>query len=347
MNAIWLRKPLIISFNDDNNINKYIDEVLSFIPDYRLLIICGRVPKRVIYQKSNIKILELNDKQLITQSLFSSFEEENLSTPPLQLICFETDEWFFSHILNRLNLGWIATTSLDKDKITNLLQSKTSFSLYQDVMTFFFLNNSSQNNVFEQQLIKTVNDKSEAIVRLYLQKKMSEIRYVGQALIKEIEQGNSISQAEIEEMYNIDTLSFKRTIEVLKSETHMDISKYIDFTPKVISAILNRIIKLNGVLTSICLKQKKIIGIIKKEQFNANDSSLFLSFYSLLSKLEKDYHFGKNINLSFQFDTNKQLLFVKTAHVSDFEDIVFAFILESNVNIFLFRCEIDNIVKEV
>jgi len=347
LNAIWLRKPIIISCNYGNKIDKYFDEVLRFIPDYRLLIVCGKAPKRVIYQKTNIKVLELNDKQLTAQSLFSSFEEENISAPPLQLICFETDEWFFKHILNRLDRGWIAITSLDKDKITNSLQSKISFFFNQNLMTFFFLNNLSSNDGLDKQLIKTTNNKSEAVVRLLLQKKMSEIRYVGQALIKEIEQGKTISQTEIEELYSIDTASFKRAIEVLESETRLDISKYIDFTPTVISLILNRINKLNGVLTSICLKDKEIIGIIKKEQFNINDSQFFLSFYSLLSKLDKDFHVGKNITLSFEFDTNIQLLFIKTARVSDFEDIVFVFILESSVNILLFLYEIENIFKGV
>ena len=347
LNAIWLRKPVIINFNDVNKVNKYIDEMLNFIPDYRQLIICGKVPKRVVYQKNNIKILELKDKQLIAQSLFSSFEEENISTPPLQLICFETDEWFFTHILNRLDRGWIATSSIDKDKITNLLQPKISFSFSQDMMTFFFLNDSLGNSVFEQRLLKIPNNKPDSIIRLFLQKKMSEIRYVGQALIKEIEEGRTINQTEVEELYNIDSDSFLKSIEVLKSEARSDISKYINFTPIIISSILNRMSKLNGLLTAICLKKQKIIGIIKKESFNFDYLQLFSSFYTLLSKLETDYHFGKNVNLSIQFNTTKQLLFLKTDRISNFKDIVFAFILESNINILLFLYEIDNIFKEI
>jgi len=346
LNAIWIRKPIIISLKNDNNVHKYIDEVLSFVPDYRLLIACGKVPKRVMYAKTNIKIFDLKDKKSFAQGLFASFEEENISVPPLQLICFDADEWIFSHILNQIDRGWVAITHLDKDKIANLFQSQISFSVNHDLATFFFLNNLSENSLFEKQLILTTRDKPEAIVRLLLQKKMSEIRYVGQALIKEIEQGKKISQSEIEEIYNIDTSAFTRTIEVVKSETRMDISKYIEFTPEAISLMLGRITKLNGVLTAVCLKQNKIIGIIKNEQLNINNSYFFPSFYALLVKLERDFHLGKNIKLSFTFDNAKQLLFIKTDRISDYQDIVFAFILKSSVNIFLLLHEIDNIFKE-
>lgn len=347
LHAIWLRKPIIISSIDNDKIDKHIDTLLSFIPDYRLLIACGKIPKRVIYQKSNIKILDLKDKQLLAKSIISAFEEENVATIPLQLICFNTGDWFFAQILNRINQGWIAITSLSKDEIARLLRSEISFSFNHDLITFFFVNNSSGDSIFEQRLIKTLNNKPESIIRLLLQKKMSEIRYVGQALIKELEQSNMICQTEIEAMYDIDNASFNKSVEVLKSETRLDISKYIDFAPQVISSMLNRMIKLNGVLIAICLNQKKVLGIVRNERLTFNDLQLFSSYYALLSELEKEYNFGKTITLSFEFDTNEQLLFIKIPRVSDFEDIVFAFILEPSVSIILFLFEIDNIFKEV
>lgn len=347
LNAIWLRKPVIICTKDGEKINNYIDTVLSFIPDYRQWIVFGSVPKRFIYQKSNIKILELRDNQLIAQSLLSSFEEEGISTAPIQLISFETDEELFGQVLNQLDHGWIALTSLDTDKIINLFPSKISLSHHQDFVKIFFLNNLSENDVIDQQLIKTTSTRPESVARLLLQKKMSEIWYIGQALIKEIEQGKTISQTEIEELYHIDTHSFHKSIEVLESETRLAISKYITFTPKVISSILTSINKLNGVFTSMGLSQNRLIGIKKKEPFPVNESQFFLPFYVLLSKLETDYQFGKNINLSFEFTTNKQLLFLKTDRVADFDDMVFAFIVESGINIPLLLYEVENILKEI
>lgn len=347
LNAIWLRKPIIVSCGDNDKANQHINNLLNFIPDYRLLITCGKIPKSILYQKSRMKILDFDDKQFITQNLFSAFEEENVSTPPLQLICFDADDWIFVDILNKIDKGWIASTSLHKDQITFLLDSRISFFYEYDSATFFFLNNSSTNSVFEKGLIKTVNNKPQSIINLVLQKKMSEVRYVGQALIKELEQGNTICQTEIEEIYNIDNASFHQSIAVLKSETRFDISKYTNFTPPAISAILNRIINLNGVSIALCQNDHKILGLVRKDRSNFNDLQLFSSVFVFLSQIEMEYDFGNKITLNFEFDTNTQLLFLKIPHILDFKNIGFAFILEPSVNNVLFLYEVENIFKEV
>ena len=87
--SIWHRDRLIIRSDSIEGANDRLSEIMSFVPQYRKLVVCGQIPKRARYSYNARPIdSEGEDFAALKAAFERAFveEEEETSVPPLQVI---------------------------------------------------------------------------------------------------------------------------------------------------------------------------------------------------------------------------------------------------------------------
>jgi len=331
VSSIWQRFPFIISCQNDTGCNNLILQLTEFIPAYRQFIVCGNVPRSIEFSHRKPRILDSSELTILRESLFASFDEERPGTRPLQLVYFNATPEIFSTLLNKLKCGWFATTNLSYSEIGPLIEIFDIETV--DDCSIIFLK-PTDDVAIEEQLFDKSERRSLEVASFIYQLKMSEINLVGNAILKEIENGKDMTQVEIKELFNIDDLTLQRVIYLLNAETQMDVRPYIIFTPKTIQNLLKKFLSLNGVILVGALQDQRIIGLAKARNINFSVSHLFHALAKTLQEVKEQFNFGKHCQLIIELKDNQKILLVAN------EECQYAFLIDTNKNINILTEEI-------
>lgn len=348
LSAIWLRRPVIFNIQCLENKQKYMQEIISFIPDYRQLIFYGEVPRLLAFNKFRLKILKIEQSDVTRESLYQCFAEESSSTPPLQIVYFEAHENGIKELIKNLERGWLAFVNGESTVYQKLDESgRILFIDFNNVEMPDPERNLISNRYLEYELLERSYDSSGGALLALLQKKMNEIRYIGQALIYEIESGKKLSQAEIQQIFEIDSRNFNKVLEVLKVESGIDIAHYIRFIPEIISVVLEKIQKIAGVNTVACLFKKQLLGINKGAETTFFPLKVFLPFVEFYEYMISTFDEGANKRLNIELTGGRTVLLFKEENLPNYNDLIFILLMDSNSNVILTLKIIKTIFKEL
>lgn len=331
ISCLWQRLPFIISCEDANQRNDLLLKLADFIPEYRQIIVSGNVPRAFEFSQRKPRRLDSTDLSTLHDSLSSSFEEERAGSRPIQLIYFDANEESFSDVLSNLDQGWLATTSLGYEELLPVIEIVDLESI--DDCTIIFMK-GNENTAIEEQLFAKSEQRSLEVASFIFQLKMSEINLIGNAILKEIENGKNMTQVEIKELFNIDELTLQRVMYLLQVESKMDVQPYIVFTPQDVQAQLKKFLNLHGIVLSGAIQEDKLIGLSKDKNIQFSVSNLFHSIVGYFNQVRKQHNFGAGCQLIVELKDTKKVLFL-TNH-----EYIYAFLIDTNKNINILTEEI-------
>ncbi|MBD3288340.1 hypothetical protein GF337_06010 [candidate division KSB1 bacterium] len=346
--AIWLRKPIIFNTYGFQNNTKFLQEIISYIPDYRQLVFYGNVPRSLGFNRFKLKIIKLEESEITKESLYQCFAEESISTPPLQIIYFNASEKDIEDLKQNIERGWIAFVNGEAAVYRQLAQ--------QHRVLFFDLNDKEMpeerdeilsRNYIENDLFERIRETSQDAFLALLQKKMNEIRYIGKALIYEIESGKKLNQAEIQEIFEIDSRNFLNTLEILKVESGIDIRPYIQFIPEIISDVLKKIQKIAGVITVACLFNDKLLGINRGPDSTFFPLHTFLPFVEFYNQMILTFDEGDDQRLNIELSGGRTVLLFREDYLAEYRELIFILLMDSHCNAILTLKTIKTIFKEL
>ena len=323
LSCLWLRIPFIIAEEDKETCNSLAFQLLEFVPEYRQLIACGSVPRSVEFSMRKPKILDTKDINFLKESLFSSFEEEKMGARPIQLIHFQSPPEIFTSLLSQLERGWFATTDLGPSDISSIIEVQHTEKI--DTNTILFLK-PSPDFILEEMLLEKVRSRPAEVARFIFQLKMSEINLIGNAILKEIESGVILSQVEIQELFEIDELTFHRTIDLLLSESKTDVRAYILMTPKNIQNKLDKMIELDGIYLCGAIENEKLVGLSKARALKISPSKLFTALAKIFAEARGNYNFGESATFAIELKCGKKILLVS------WDSLIYCFFTDARVN---------------
>lgn len=304
---LWKRYPFIISYSDLNKVNDLIVNLTDFIPNYRQLMVCGNVPRAIQFSMKKPRILDHSDLNILSDSLTSSFEEERVGTRPLQLIYFDATSEILKKILLPLKHGWFATSQLSYAEIGAIAEIY-DFETIGDC-TIYFLK-PDNNGVIEERLFEKAERRSLEIASFIFQLKMSEIHLIGNAILREVENGKNMTQVEIKEIFDMDDATLKRVLYLLKAESKIDVKPYIIFTPEMVQRQLFQLIKFDGIILAAATQNQKVIGLAKNATVPFSISHLFSAVIASFTEVRKRFNFGENAQFMIELKDGRKILLI-------------------------------------
>lgn len=333
---IWQRMPFIISCNNLQRSLSLIAAFCDYVPDYRQLVVSGKVPKSIEFSKKRPRVLDSSDSSLFYENLLSCFNEERIGTRPIQFIYFDADKKTLTDVLLKLEQGWLATTSVATEEIEKIIQVYDIINV-EDCSIIFLKEN--QHFTIEEQLLEKVEERTYEIAPYIYQLKMSELNLVGNAILKEIEVGKNITEAEIKELFDIEDSALQRIIYLLKTEAKMDIFPYLISTPGEVQNQLNQILKIDGIIVAAALQDHKLIGLIKNKNLQFSASLLFPQIVEAFKTTCQELNFSDNSQLLLELKDSKKILLVKKSKY------VYALFVDTTKNIDVLTQEITAMFK--
>jgi hypothetical protein len=347
--AIWARQPIIIQFAPGVAKAPVIQKIMRFIPKYRKLILHGNVPKSILLDSSHPKLLESDDLEQLKESLLISFEEEkNSSSQPIQLVSIDDSEDFFSEICKFLKQGWLAFSSLSVEVLQSIFQTEKfrSFSLNEEC-SIIFLTELPRRIPIESELIKTFLARSEVTANFHLQKKFAEIRYAAEALVLEIEHGKIFHQVEVQELFDMDSQNFEKCLNIIATEFHLTIDRYISRTANRTKHLLQKITRLEGVLFVCVLVDGVFNGLLKSKRELICPLNFFRDFFPYLQTLTTMLQDTVLTQITIEFSRRNNLALLIDRNSKSGQEIVYGCLLKTEVPITIFLREVTQILTRL
>jgi len=347
LSQIWLKKPVIILVNPQSRVIPLFEELISLIPEYRQLIVCGSAPRGIIRNNHQSKFIEYENVETISETIFSLVGEEKAGKYiPLQILYFNVNENIFNQILLKIDHGWIAITALLPEK----LKSYEAFKNYEvftsvDFSTRFFLETTA-NSELEHKLLSRAANRSDAAAVYLIQKKFSEIRYAGEALFREIEAGNTLYQAELQELLEMDNLHLRKTLSVLHAENSLDLSRYIHLIPTVLEEALQKILRLEGILWVLTLSNRHVLGLAKSNNTENLPLNNLHRFETIIDRMANLYPFGKVDFFKIALVDGYQLVFLNFPSSNKDGNYIFAMLIDTGKYAVILINQIKKILNE-
>lgn len=345
--SIWMRKPVIILASELNDAYEHMEKLFPIIPRYRRFYISGQVPQRFPMWLKNPNLLKSNDTHILERSLLASFDEEKHANGfTLQLINFNTDEAFFKDILCKIDRGWIAFSTIDEHRLTEIFDQYSLEKRRFGKCTFIFLEGRPRLLNVESKLMRHYMSRNKFPTQNLIQRKMEEIRYTAEFLVSEIENGRYFHQAEIQEIFGLDDTYFEKCMGIIQSEFHINVKRYISRTSTKVKRLLNNIIKIDGLLYFAIVRNNQIIGIKKAAKCAAIPIAAIKEFDLFVNGLPDNFAIGDldQIVIDFKRDTKFILISNKKTEVVK-EDSLFCFFLDSHTPVASFLQEAGEIIN--
>ncbi|MCI0513105.1 hypothetical protein L0128_07840 [candidate division KSB1 bacterium] len=312
--SIWSRTPVIIQIETDTSLSNLLEELLVFIPDYRPFIICGALPRQVLRHRRNVKYIETETPETIQETLESTFAEERSGhTRPLQVLYLHADSGAFSTALPKIDRGWVAITRLSLAEIAANYPITAYTVHHAPELNAKFILKFSADCRLEVNLLEKIKSRNVVARTSLLQKKFCEIRYTNEALVREIETGQTLNQLEIQEHYEIDPLHFAKCLEVLEVEHYLDIRRYIRMASPQFVQILETVSQLNGVIWVGAWQQQHLIGLARAKTSVYFPVNALTRLSSFILETQTRYQFGEIRRLKMDLQDGSQLIFVNFA----------------------------------
>jgi len=345
--AIWLRQPIIIhSSSIPEATLQILEDIIPFIPKYRQLIVHGDLPRRLLFESYRPKYIENISFDLFRESILTSFgEEKNLKSRPITYLGYNVSERVFQEVLQLLDRGWIATTSLSINKIGKIFQNASPKSLqYSDEISVTFLKGRPKRMPIEMQILKIFNSRSALTANYHIQKKETEIRYAAETLVQEIEQGKTFQQAEIQELFDLDYQNFMKCLEIIEAEFYLKIDRYINLTSNRIKHILQKLCTLDGVLYVCSLADGELTGLLKTHNRIIFPLNFFHSYFPFVRKMINQLEIGMPDQISIELSHQLRLVILNGSQSTE-DKVAFGFFISAETAITPFVREALQLIK--
>ncbi|MBN2089676.1 hypothetical protein JW964_08680 [candidate division KSB1 bacterium] len=345
--AIWSRQPIIIhSHSTPEATLSILENIIPFIPKYRQLIIHGDLPRRFLFASHRPKYIENINFELLCESILTSFEEEkNLRCRPITYFGYDVPEQIFQKILQLLDRGWIATSSLSIDRIENIFQNASPESFrFNDDISITFLKGHPKRMPMEMQILKIFNSRSALTANYHIQKKETEIRYAAETLVQEIEQGKTFQQAEIQELFDLDYQNFMKCLEIIEAEFYLKIDRYITLTSNRIKHVLQKLCTLDGVLYVCALSDGDLTGLLKTRDRIVFPLKFFHSYFPFVRKMVNKLEIGIPDQISVELSHQLRLVILNDSPSNDYK-VAFGFFITAETAITPFVKEALQLIK--
>ncbi|MBN1348750.1 hypothetical protein JXJ21_05010 [candidate division KSB1 bacterium] len=339
--AVWQRKPLIIALKRDEDGNPLLKKILRIIPEYRQLIVLGNIPKRFFYQSSTAKFIENESLSERADIVYDCYSEDGIGGAPLHVLGLDIQAEEFCSIFSKLKYGWLATTSLTPPQIASIFQIDIHHRIDVDHFSVIFPHGMPTDISLEQQILEKCIDKIPRVAAFIIQMKMSEARFIAKAFRAEIEKGQKINQAEAEEQFDIDAITFKRVIELLEAEFHINPMPYIESTSPAVTSMLKQLLRLNGVFAGVALDAQKTIGYERKQDSAPVLLKMLIPFIKSLQEFGDTGIWGERLSMVVNMNQNKRLFFSKEWYAPINQHLYFAFFLDSKLQITILMSELE------
>ena len=300
LSAVWHRLPILIS-GKKSGFEVMLKELLRYIPDHRKLVLIGPLPKSAFFTKSSPVVLPMDDLSFLEENILHLYDEESATDPPIELIGLIENKNILESIREKIDRGWILFTELPVSDIPN---AKT-YQMGNLAVHIFY--DGVVDTRLEELLLKKSKNVSERAQRFIIQKKMAEIRNASQAILQEIENNRDFTQAEIEEEYEMRSLTFKKMLEITERECRLDIRPFIQLTPQEVSERLRVIAQIPGVEMIAVLSIERLIGLARYNIDEDYPLELFPQFAR--QAIEKNEQKGTPVKIEHQ---KKQYVVINT-----------------------------------
>jgi len=302
--------------------NELFFNTRCFIPQYRQLIFCGDIPKELRYTKG-AKLLETKDFDSLRGAFQGSLAEEEMGTPPVQIVYFNAEERIFKNILRYLDRGWIATTAGDKS-----ILEKQKFNIYQQIELeegiIYLLDPVVGDTSIEKEIIENTNNNSSGIRTFMAQMKANQIHYAFQAILDELGTGKKVTQAFLSESLDVRQKTIEKIVEIGKRERRFDISNYIEESPPHIIKFLKDLSFIKEISLAAVFDRRNLIGYAKYRDIIFPTRN----FLRLNDGIEHSSGSKFNIGKPLYFELNAKFRDIIIFN----SDYLYCFILEKGMN---------------
>lgn len=336
VSSIWQRLPFIISCHNIQKSLNLLGLICDYVPDYRQLVVSGKVPKSIVFSKKKPRVLDGSDPAHFYENLCSSFDEERVGMRPIQFIYFDADKKMLLDVLLKLEQGWFATTTLTIEEIERIIRVYDIVNI--DGCSIIFLK-ENQNFAIEEQLLEKVEERTYEIAPYIYQLKMSELNLIGDAILKEIEVGKNMTEAEIKELFDMEDSALQRLVYLLRTEAKMDIKPYLVSAPIEVQNQLNHIRKIDGIMVAAALQDNKVISIVKNKNIPFSTSILFPQIVEAFNNACADLKFSDHSQLMIELKDSKKILLVKRIKY------IYVLFVDSTKNIDVLTQEITSMIE--
>ncbi|MBN2207531.1 MAG: hypothetical protein JW742_09015 [Candidatus Aminicenantes bacterium] len=264
--AMWHRNRIVIQASSVDSANALFSLWKYMVPQYRTFVLCGDVPKTARYIKG-AKIVEAKEPEAQREAFELSYAEEELGSPPIQIVYFGADPTVLRDVLSAIPQGWIATTThppraweTEKTRVRDALSFADG--------TFSFLDPIPKDIFIERRLIQDMRDNSEGVRDFKVQLKQSEVHLAFQAMLTELESTGLLTQSYVSEMLNVRERTLAKIMAIGSRERRVDLSSFIQRTDPTIVGFLKEMSSVKELYLAALFDGENLVGYAKYRDIN-------------------------------------------------------------------------------
>jgi hypothetical protein len=336
--AIWHRNRMVVSAPSQDWAVELCLKLISYVPRYRQILLCGEVPKEAKYLKGT-KVIEAGE-YLSQQAAFQiSLAEEELGVAPIQIIYFGARAVPYQDVLGPLDRGWMivdqACSRASVEKAISAIQEEIRFPQG----TVFLLDPLPQDLTIERNILSETRHCSPGVREYNIQMKETEARLAFQAILAEMESGKTVTQSYLAETLKVREKTYHKILEIGFRERRLDLTPYIKETAPQVIEFLKAISMWNEASLAAIFIHKNLIGYAKYKDIDFPS----LNFLTLgdrveaLSQTEGDPGHPWILEL-----TAREMTILLLKH-----RLLYGFLLSPGADAGLFRSKLEGLIEEL
>lgn len=335
--ALWHRVRIVIQASSLESANALFSLWKYMIPQYRTFVLCGDVPKTARYIKG-AKIVEAKEPEAQRDAFELSYAEEELGSPPIQIVFFGADAAVLRDVLSAIPQGWIATTTRPpRDWETEAIRVQDALSFADG--TFHFLDPLPNDIFIERRLIQDMRDNSEGVREFKVQLKQSEVHLAFQAMLTELESSGMLTQSYVSEMLNVRERTLAKIVAIGSKERRVDLASFIQRTDPVIVEFLKDMSSVKELYLAALFQGADLVGYAKYRDIHFPSQNFLRVLRAVAAFARSDTRTGP-----------VQYVEINTRHLNILvcvHPIVFGFVLEAGPNPLMVRFKVEESLEKL
>ncbi len=331
LSAVWNRNRLVVQAPTPAEANALAFHLRIFIPRYRQLLLCGDIPKEASFL-SGARLLRGDDPEALREAVLQSFEEEEIGSPPIQVIYFQPPAAIVSGVLAGLDRGWIATTCLARAEL-----QKAGLTLHRALelgrSAIFIVDPATESSKLEDMIFEQTRDSSREVQQYVIQMNQSQVYLAFQAIRDELQTRDSVTSAAILEEYGIRQRTLDKILTVGRRDHRLDLAPYIRDTPPDVLKFLKEVGRVKTVDLAAVFEGETPVGYAKFREV-VFPSRYFLDIVAMASLARETS--GAFRSFEAGLETHHLLIYQG--------DYLYAFLVDIQENPFRFRIEIERML---
>ena len=336
--AVWHRNRMVVCGPGPEQLVQLCLKLISFVPGYRQIFLCGEVPKEFKYMKG-AKLFETGEP-LAQQAAFQiSLAEEELGAAPIQVVYFGAPPAAYRDILGSLDRGWmIVTQTLSRASV-----EKSTSSVREEIRfpqgTVFLLDPLPEDLTIEKNILNETKHCSPGVREFIIQMKETEARLAFQAILAEMESGKTVTQSYLAETLKVREKTYHKILEIGFREKRLDVTPYIKETVPQVVKFLKAISLWNEASLAAIFIHKNLIGYAKYKDVDFSS----LNFLSLGDRVEALSQTEANPGHPWLLELNtREMNILLLKH-----RLLYGFVLSGGADSALFRSKLEGLIDEL